>query len=298
MNLRSVDLNLLVVFDALLGELHVTRAANKVGLSQPAMSNALGRLRHIFNDELLVRTAAGMQATPRAVELANPVRQVLRQIEHVFESAPAFDPTTSTRHFNIRMSDVLAMLLLPKFLINLEKRAPAISVDISHTAPGETVEALERDELDLAVSMGLVHSTSVRSEFLMPDRMVCVMRKDHPLSKVKLTLTRFLAARHLRVAMSPTDLRFVDNILADEGHKRDVAMNIPHWLNIPMAVSHSDLISVMPERLALALDTNRMAVCDLPFTSAPFEWALYWHRRHDSNPAIIWLRELLKSACA
>jgi len=196
MNLRSVDLNLLVVFDALMTELHVTRAASKVGLSQPAMSNALGRLRHIFNDELLVRTAAGMQATPRADALANPVRQVLRQIEHVFESTPALDALPSTRHFNIRMSDVLAMLLLPKFLQNLEKHAPGISVDISHTAPGETVEALERDDLDLAVSMGLVHSTSVRSEFLMPDRMVCVMRKDHPLGTKKLTLRKFLAARH------------------------------------------------------------------------------------------------------
>jgi DNA-binding transcriptional LysR family regulator len=96
--------------------------------------------------------------------------------------------------------------------------------------------------------------------------------------------------------MSPTDLRFVDNILADEGRRRDVAMNIPHWLNIPMAVSHSDLISVMPERLALALGTRQMAVRNLPFVSAPFEWALYWHRRHDSNPAIIWMRDMVKKS--
>src|ERR1700712_3591136 len=113
MSLRSVDLNLLVALEALLTERHVTRAAERVGLSQPAMSNALGRLRGMFGDELLVRTATGMQATARAIELAEPVRQLLRQVERVLESDAGFDPARSERGFTIRMSDILAFLILP-----------------------------------------------------------------------------------------------------------------------------------------------------------------------------------------
>jgi DNA-binding transcriptional LysR family regulator len=296
MNLRTVDLNLLVALNALLTELHVTRAADRIGLSQPAMSNALSRLRHIFKDELLVRTPSGMQATPRALELTESTRQILKQIERVFDSDSGFDPAATDRRFTLRLSDLLSVLLLPSLTASLLGEAPKVSLDVIHISPVRTVEALEKDEIDLAVSMGLVHSNAIRSEVLMTDRMVCVMRRSHPLAEADLTLEAFLTSRQLRVAMSPTDLRFVDDVLAREGHGRDVALNLPHWLTVPHILRQCDLVSVMPERLAVALASPNLVARVLPFASAPFEWSLYWHRRHDGNPAIQWLRRRITQA--
>ena len=293
MNLRSVDLNLLVALNALLTELHVTRAADKVGLSQPAMSNALSRLRYIFKDDLLVRTSMGMQATPRALELAEPVRHVLLQIERVLDSEPAFDPATSSRTFSLRLSDLLARLLLPPLFDVLNRTAPGIGFDIVHMAPARTVEAIEKDEVDMAVSMGLSHANSIKSEVLMKDRMVCVMRSSHPLARGSLSLSGFLDSRHLKVSMSPTDLRFVDDVLARKSLARRVALNVPHWLLVPHVLEHSDLLSVMPRRLARALGGNDLVLRDLPFASEPFEWSMYWHRRHEGNQSILWLRRTL-----
>jgi DNA-binding transcriptional LysR family regulator len=293
MNLRSIDLNLLVALDALLSEQHVTRAANRVGLSQPAMSNALSRLRHLFQDELLVRTATGMQATARALELAQPTRQVLRQIERVFESDAGFDAGTSARTFSIRLSDLLGLLLLPRLLEDIGSQAASTRFDIVHLPPARTVEALEKDDVDVAVSTGLVHSASIKSIPLMRDRMVCVMRTSHAAAGTKMSMKSFLAARQLRVSMSPTDVRFVDDILARRGVTRNVALNVPHWLVVPHVLERTDLIAVMPRRLAQVLASPSLAIHDLPFASHAFEWSMYWHRRHDGNPAVAWLRAKL-----
>ncbi|XSC47561.1 LysR substrate-binding domain-containing protein [Bradyrhizobium sp. RDT10] len=233
MNLRSVDLNLLVALNALLMDLHVTRAAERIGLSQPAMSNALSRLRHIFKDELLVRTANGMQATPRAIELAEPVKRLLRQVERILDSESAFDPATTTRSFSVRLSDLLSRLLLPAVYRTLETTAPFAQLDVVHYSPTQTVEALEKDEIDLAISMGLAHSNSIKSVVAMKDRMVCVMHEGHPAAQQPLTMETFLQATHLKVSMSPTDLRFVDDVLARQGMTRRVAVNVPHWLLVP-----------------------------------------------------------------
>ncbi|GJE59987.1 LysR family transcriptional regulator [Methylobacterium trifolii] len=290
MKLRSVDLNLLVALDALLHELHVTRAAARIGLSQPAMSNALGRLRTIFRDELLVRTAAGMQATPRALELIEPTRQILRRIERVFDSDSAFDPAVAARTFNIRLSDLLGVLLLPSLVASVAVPGSAVGISVVHLSPVGTVEALEKDEIDLAVSTALVHSTSIKSEVLLHDRMVCLMRASHPAAAGTLDLDAFLSARHLKVSMSSTDLRFVDDVLVGRGLARDVALNVPHWLVVPDVLERTDLLTVMPRRLASVLARESLAIRDLPFASDAFTWSMYWHRRHEGNSAIAWLR--------
>lgn len=297
MNLRSIDLNLLVALDALLSERHVTKASERVGLSQPAMSNALGRLRGLFKDELLVRTATGMQPTPRATELVEPLRQLLRQVERVLESDSGFDPETSERLFTVRMSDILACLILPLLLA----RRPAgtrIGYNVLHLPPTQTVDALERDEVDLAVSMGLEHSNAIRSEKLLQDRMVCLMRSRHPAAEGALTLPRIIAHEHMKVSMSPTDVRFVDDVLAGLGHQRKIALNVPHWLLVPHVLKRTDLLAVMPGHLATALMDTDLRMKELPFRSAPFHWMMYWHRRHDQSKANRWLREELRRVCA
>ena len=297
MNLRSVDLNLLVALDALLSERHVTRAADRVGLSQPAMSNALGRLRRIFADQLLVRTASGMQPTPRAQALQESICPVLRQIERVFEADTSFDPARATRTFGVRLSDLLSFLLLPALLDRIKRQAPGIALDVLHLAPAATVDSLERDEIDVAVSMNLEHSSAIRSEVMFRDRIVCVMRRSHPLARHELDLKSFLAQRHLKVSMSPTDLRFVDDVLARRQLKRDVALTVPHWLIVPHVLARTDFLSVMPGRLAASMTGKSLVARDLPFASASFDWTLYWHRRHDANRAIAWLREVIREVC-
>lgn len=228
MHLRSVDLNLLVALDALLEERHVSRAALRVGLSQPAMSNALARLRATFGDALLVRTPRGMEPTARGLELISQVRQVLRQVERVLTPDTSFEPARCQRRFVLRMSDLLSRLFLPGIARALLREAPLAALEIVHLSPAQTVQALEIDGCDLALSMGLAHGGSILRQPLLPDRMVCVMRQGHPAARGRLDLERLLGLQHLRVSISPVDSRFVDDALARRGHRRRVAANVPH----------------------------------------------------------------------
>lgn len=298
MNLRSIDLNLLVALDALLAERHVTRAGSRVGLSQPAMSNALSRLRALFGDALLVRTPMGMALTPRALELIEPLRGVLRQVERVMVTEEAFDPAASRRSFTLRLSDLLGRLLLPGLMARLRAQAPHVALDIVHLPPAGTVDALEADSCDLAVSMGLVHGGSIRAEPVLQDRMVCLMAQDHPAAAKTLSLDAFLALRHLKVSISPTDSRFADDVLIKARRSREVVLNLPHWLVVPDVVRGTDLAAVMPERLARLFlrEAPGLTLCGLPFADAPFAWSLYWHRRHESSQALTWLRRVVAEA--
>ena len=295
-NLRSIDLNLLVFFDALMSERHVTRAANKVSISQSAMSNALSRLRHVFKDDLFIRTSKGMEPTLRAFELGQSIGQILQQTSRLMSSDIHFDPLISNRSYSIRMSDLIAALVLPVLVNNLSSSAPNISLDILHISPEKTVELLESDQLDIALSTDLEHNNSIRSQALISDRMVCILRKGHPLSSGKLTLKKFLDGKHLRVSMSPTDIRFVDNVLASQGHKRDVVLNVPHWLLIPEILKKTDLIAVISERLASNFTNEDLVLRPLPFMANYFHWTMYWHKRYEHSQSHQWLRGLIVSS--
>jgi DNA-binding transcriptional LysR family regulator len=298
MNLRSIDLNLLVIFDALMTERHVTRAAARIAMSQPAMSNALSRLRHIFKDELFIRNAGRMEPTPRALELGDEVQQILRQVQRLMYSHVDFDPLHSEREFTARMSDLIGALVLPSIVARLRTSAPAISLNVLHMSPERTVQSLEADQLDFGISMELEHSRSLLESPLCADRMCCVMSADHPLASGKLTLQAFLKYPHLRVSMSPTDIRFVDNVLADRGLKRKIAINVPNWLLVPPTLIGSDLLAVVSERLARRFASGVLVAKPLPFESRPFEWTLYWHRRYDKSAPHVWMRTLVQEASA
>ncbi|RQR26489.1 LysR family transcriptional regulator [Burkholderia sp. Bp9142] len=297
MNLRSVDLNLLVIFDALMRERNVTRAALRIPMSQPAMSNALVRLRHLFKDDLFIRSGGTMEPTPRAMELGESIRQILRQTERLMSSDVNFDPATAQREFTARMSDLVGCLVLPQILAALSEKAPGVTLDILHMSPERTIRALESDQLDFALSMQLQHASNIRSQPLFMDQMVCVMRADHPLAQGEVTLERFLEADHLRVAMSPTDIRFVDNVLADQGYARKVVAKVPHWLLIPPILRESQLIAVISGKLAARFASEPLAVRPLPFPSEPFSWDIYWHRRNDNSVTHKWMRDLIVETC-
>jgi DNA-binding transcriptional LysR family regulator len=235
-----------------------------------------------------------MEPTPRALELVTAVRSVLRQVERTFEREADFDPTKSSLLFRVRMSDVIGFLFLPGIIAALEKAAPNVALEISHLPPSETLDALDGDRIDLAVSMGLQHGGAIKELPVLQDRMVCLVRDGHPL-QTKCSVDAFLAHRHLRIAMSPTDSRFVDNILASLGRSRDVAVNIPHWLLVPTLIRGSNLVAVMPGRLAQSIirETRGLATVKLPFATEKFDWTIYWHRRHDQRAAHKWFRELI-----
>ena len=299
MNLRMVDLNLLVVFEALMSERHVTRAAQKIHISQPAMSNALRRLRALFQDDVLVRTPTGMEPTPRALELDDPTRQILRQITGVLDTDAGFDPKRSEHAFRVRMGDIHAALVMPRVMERAGREAPRMRFDAIHLHPNATVAALEADEVDCAISTGLRHAGSIRSVPLYRDRLVCVFRTGHPTARHPMTLEDFLALAHLKVAQSPVDTRFIDDDLARRKLRRRIALTVQHWLAAPYILRRSDLVTAMWERMARGINRDgKLAIGKLPLGPAHTTFHLYWHRRYDRHAAHQWMRRLIIDACA
>lgn len=300
MNLRKIDLNLLVAFNALMQTHHITRAGQMLGIGQPAMSAALGRLRQTFGDDLFVKQGGEMKPTLRALELDPEIKRVLRDIEHLFTDDGGFDPKTSTRGFTVRMSDLLGSLILPNLMATLQTEAPGVHIETFHLSPDATMDALDRDEIELAVSMELQPPKSVQMAPLFDDRVVSVVRADHPARASLSGMDSFLGQRHIRVAQSPIDHRFsLEHHSATKGTAhRNVALTVPHWLSVPGIICKTDLVAVMPESIARLMASNTdIAIIDTPFADDAFQWNLYWHRRYASDPAHKWLRDqFLKTA--
>jgi DNA-binding transcriptional LysR family regulator len=293
--LRALDFRLLLAFEALLAERHVSRAAAAVGLSQPAMSHTLAKLRQQFHDPLLVRTSSGFEPTPKALELIEPVREAIRQVGRLFSEGTRFDPATSAESLSIRMGDMNEVLFLPSLLHRLEREAPGMTLTVHHLPPSETVRALEASAIDFAVSV-IKHSKSVHSLELAKDRMVCVMRRGHPAAGKRLTVPAFLALRHLRIVQSAGDMRFVEEALLKNGLQRRVAATTPHWLAASYLVETTDLVTALSESMVRRLNVDgRFAVRPLPVGGGEFSWRLYWHRRFDARPAHRWIRAMLEA---
>jgi DNA-binding transcriptional LysR family regulator len=296
LNPRAFDVQLLLVFDALLTERHVTNAARRLGLSQSAVSHALQRLRAHFDDPILVRTTKGMQPTARALELAEPVRDALRQVETVFSSKPNFVPYESEERFVIRIGDTNEFQLLPALLKELAEKAPKVSLVVRHLPPVDTVQGLEEGAVDFAIGAFLQHPKSIHSLRLADDRMICALAKTHPMAHKRLTLDAFLSLRQIRVSQDGGDTRFVDDALRADGLERQVVAITPHLLAGLHTVLDSSVAMAVPERMARAFDwENKLVLHELPVGGKRFEWKLYWHRRQDSRPAQRWMRELVTS---
>ncbi|MGG1947441.1 LysR family transcriptional regulator [Trinickia sp. NRRL B-1857] len=298
MNLRSVDLNLLVTLDALLSEKQVTRAGKKIGLTQPAVSNALGRLRHMFKDEILVRAAAGMELTPRAKALAPTIRQILQQIEALLASEQSFDPLQSERQFALRMSDLTELLFLPALSRSIRATAPKVKLSVVHLSPQHAIEALIEGTIDMALSTGLDDSGSLRSQILLRDRMVCVTSRRYVSSHQPLSLDRFVALDFLNVSSSCTGSGVVDSRLAELHCARRVVLTVPHWLVVPDMLIALPVSVIMSARHAATLQSGRFAIQELPLALEPLIWSLYWHPRHDTNNAHRWLRTRILESTA
>jgi DNA-binding transcriptional LysR family regulator len=300
MDLHGIDLNLLVAFDALICERNVTRAGVRIGRTQPAMSAALARLRLLLKDELFVRSAAGLQPTPRALELAAPLGEALASIQRTLDFTQDFDPSRSTVRFTLGLSDHPAFVMLPELQKRLAQLAPGITLRIkSFSAREDAVSLLDAGEVDAAVGVPGGATPRIPTMPLFEERFVCVMRKSHPLAKKRMSLKGFLACRHLLVSPEGDGVGHVDVRLAQLGHKRDIAITLPQMYAAPAIVAHSDLLATLMEGVVQASGLRgKLAVLPLPqLDLAPVPFVLHWHRRNDAHPAQRWLRGQVALAC-
>ena len=303
MKLESLDLNLLLVFDALATERSVTQAAAKVGLSQPALSNALARLRALFRDPLFERRAGQMQPTPRARQLLVPLSEAISKLREALETQAAFRPDASDREFLIATNDYVDSLLLPRVVQRLRRDAPSIALrtvrtDYLFLPP---VERLQSGELDLA--LGFFGETprpnpGLLSRRLLTGRLVCILSTTHPHAGRQLSLRTFVETPHVRVMYPGTERQgSIDTILHSRGLSRRIAVTVPHYLTIPAIVAKSNLLGVVPEEMARrAARSLRLKIFDPPIALPDITVMMIWNERAQFDRAHIWFRECIATA--
>jgi DNA-binding transcriptional LysR family regulator len=293
MNVHDIDLNLLRVFDAVLHEKGVTPAASKLGLTQPAVSNALARLRKLFGDALFVRTPRGVDATPFARELAEPVRQALALLESALAHGPGFDPATATRGFRFYMSDLGQIEFLPPLVERVQREAPGVRLEAVALEVDDIADALAAGALDVAIGFLPGLAAPVRRRALFRDPYLCLMRKDHQEIGEKLTRKMFLDASHALVTYRGGH-RVIEEALDRAGLARKVALRVPHFTVVPMILEKSDLILTLPARVARVFERRgRLKALPPPVAIPPAEVALHWHERFEPDPGNRWLRDLM-----
>jgi DNA-binding transcriptional LysR family regulator len=294
MNLRDLDLNLLRTLDVLIEERHVSRAALRLGVSQSAVSHALGRLRRHFGDTLLVRQGQEMVLTPRAEELAGPLRQVLASIRHL--TGPAhFDPARAEGRLRIACTDFALAIIMPHVLDGLARHAPGLSIAYSHIS-GEMFEQLETGFLDLCLT-GQASCRELQVEVLFQERFVLATRADHPLVGEPVTVERFIQWPHVLVDVVESRLHGIDERLAALSLQRHVALRMPSFLAAAYFACDSDLVVPIPERIAaLQAPSMGLAILQPPpeLDLGPFDYVQAWHPRRNDDPLHQWLRELLR----
>lgn len=298
-HIAGIDLNLLVALDALLLERNVTQAARRVGVTQPAMSHALARLRALLDDAILVRSKSGMLPTARARSLEEPIRRALREIEEALRTGPAFDPSTAERTFAIATSDYAELVVLPPLLERLAREAPRIDLRI-HAVPENWSTSLEDGVFDLVV-VPSVHETRVGivRQKLFDEEFVCVLRKGHPAARRGLDLKTFVELPHVLIAPRGRLGGMVDDALAARGLTRRIALTVPHFLVAPMVVASSDLVLTLAERVARTFATMvPLEIREPPIAVRGFTMYQTWHEQRRSDPAHAWLRTLVAEVSA
>ena len=295
MNGETPDLNLLLVFEAMFRHGSVTRAAAQIGLTQSAMSSALGRLRRQFGDPLFVNTRSGMLPTPRALELAPPLTEALAMVRGAMGSRAAFDPRNSTRSLRVYMTDVGEMVLLPALMRHLHTQAPAMRLETAQLAAAELAVRLETGDIDLAVGYLPQLPDKIRRARLFEEHYVCMTRPDHPLGRhAPLTLKEFLSARHVLIASMGSGHQMLERTLAERGVHENVALRVPHFVVVPLIVAGTDLVVSTPSRVAgVSGRLVKVKVHPLPIPIPSFDVSLYWHERVENDPANLWLRNAM-----
>lgn len=297
-NLRGLDLNLLRVLDALLRERHLTRAAKGLGLSQPAASHALSRLRAHLGDPLFVRSSAGLEPTPRAAALAPKLRSAMLALSECVTGMPAFDPLTARTSFTLSTADYGSFVLVPPLLEHLSRQAPGVNVWV-RSVREDTFAELARGDADVhagPIAQGAT-APGIHMEPLFEEEFVCVVRKDHPRVRGPLDLDTYADLPHVFVAPRGTPGGIVDQVLAKHRRKRRVAIAVPQFLLAPFLVSKSDMVLTIGRRVAEDFAAMLpLRILEPPITIPPFVTQLVWHERTQGDPAHQWFRARIMDA--
>lgn len=295
--MSRLDLNLIRVLIAVHEARSVTAAAERLALSQPAVSYGLAKLRRVYSDRLFVRSASGLAATPLAERIYHQYRQALSAVEQTLDGVDRFDPQASVRSFRIAMSDIGALFFLPPLHARLQAVAPRIALDVVQVATDAVVEDLASGRLDAAVGNLPSIRGQTQSELLFVERYVCLMRRDHPGAGAALSLDAFLRARHVMVTSPFSGHRLVDDALAELGVARDIAIRLPHFTMLPQLVGQSDLMVILPSRVAaLFASHSPCRHLDLPVPVPAFEVRAHWHANHARHASTQWLVAQLLAA--
>ena len=291
-NLTNIDLKLLVVFDAMMVEGNVSRAAERLGMSQPALSNALNRLRLLLNDRLFLRTIDGMRPTARAREIAGPIQSAMRQIEEALEPS-TFEPGDPDWTFSLAFSDHASVVLLPLLIEHIARVAPRVTLRIQSRPNEELPPLLDNSEIDLAVGIITNLPRRFKHMILFEDTYLCMMRQTHPLAGRPIALEAFLAADQLAVKPGMSDVSRADRLLAQAGMKRRVVTTVHQFLAAPAIVSRSDLLVLVFEKMAPIFDPSRFYFCPVPVPDMTVSATAVWSDVHTDLPAHRWLRRQL-----
>ncbi|WP_312232096.1 LysR family transcriptional regulator [Pseudomonas sp.] len=293
MNLRDLDLNLLLVLHQLLLDRQVSVAAEHLGLTQPAMSNALKRLRSALQDDLFVRTGRGMQPTPYAQSLAEPVAQAIALLRQALVRTAAFDPASSKRPFTLAMTDIGEIWFMPRLIETLLQRAPGISVSTVRS-DAQLSDDLASGAIDLAVGLQPNLQSGFYQRRLFVHRYVVLCRRDHQLVQQPMSIEAFCSHGHVHVAAASTGHGEVEQYLRRAGVRRDIRLQVPHFVAVGHILQRSDLVATVPERFAdTCLVPFGLAALPLPVPLPEIAINLFWHARFHKEPANQWFRELM-----
>ncbi|WP_394830211.1 LysR family transcriptional regulator [Pendulispora rubella] len=297
-SLAGVDLNLLVALDALLSERSVTRAAQRMGLSQPAMSNALARLRDLLEDPVLVRTGHGMEPTARALDLAAPVHRLLMDARQVLAQTQAFDPATTRHRFRIESTADFELSLLPDLAPRVATIAPNVELLVTR-ASRDTEEELRTGRIDLFVGLWSKIPSHLHSYLLRHDGFACIARRGHPRTRRRLTLRAFGELAHVVVTPDAWPGGIADTVHADRGLGQHVLVRTPDYLVAAKIVARSNAIATLPRGIAHALaELLPLDVFRAPLDVADVSISMVWHPRTHQQDGHRWLRSLIMDACA
>ena len=304
MDIRKVDLNLLVAFDALMQDGNLTRAGFRLGLSQPSMSHALGRLRKISGDPLFVRVPTGMEPTPFAQQIAGDVRDGLALLESALDGAAVFNPATYNRTFQILLSDIGELVYLPRLITKLNAVAPNVDLRVLQLPRESYHDAFVTGEADLAIGFLPALKAGFYQQRLFEDSYVCLARKGHPRVHEVLTLTQFSEESHIliepagsrysSVAAQSSTTTFIERYLADHGLRRRIALRVPHFMVVPEIVQKTDLLAIVPSYvMAYIRPMPKLKMLPLPIDTPRFEIKQFWHQRNHHDIANRWFRNII-----
>lgn len=295
MNINAIDLNLLPVLAALLEEVHVSRAAEQVGLSQPAMSHALNRLRDLLGDPVLVRHGRGMVLTPAALELREPVAELMSKIHTTLFEREPFDPQTWQGNIRVGCRDYSELVILSELAEILSQKGPGFQLNGIVGALDGPYEAIANGDMAFALGYFPDCPATFFCEDLAPERFVCIVSKDHPDIQEALSLDQFLRHKHVLIAPSGTPRGIVDETLEAQGLSRTIAVVVAHFMAAPAIVAKSHHICTLPERIALkAADWMNVKIFDPPLPVRGFSMQMVWNQRTHHDPPLNWIRQQIR----